>query len=74
MTPQSTAQTVAEWPLDDQLELVFRIWDQIVDSGWQPQPSDELKAELDRRWAAYQADPTRGLTWEEVVARVRRDH
>ena len=72
MDPTATLEAVQAWPLEDQLELVFRLWDQLVDAGWQPELTDELKAELDRRLAAYRADPTNVLTWEQVVARVRR--
>jgi putative addiction module component (TIGR02574 family) len=72
MDPTTALQAVAEWPVEDQLELVFRLWDHIIDNGWKPEPSEELKAELDRRLAAYRADPSRALTWDEVMAHVRR--
>jgi putative addiction module component (TIGR02574 family) len=65
-------QEIQSWPVEDRLELVFRVWDQLIDDDWQPELTDELKAELDRRLAAYQADPDNVLTWEQVVARVRR--
>jgi putative addiction module component (TIGR02574 family) len=70
---QATAlQMVRTWPVEDQLEFVFQVWDQLVDGGWQPELTDDVKAELDRRLAAHEADPTNVLTWEQVVARVRR--
>ena len=72
MDPTSTFETVVSWPVEDQLDFVFRLWDHIVESGWQPKPNAELKAELERRLAAYRADPSRSLTWEEVVAHVKR--
>jgi putative addiction module component (TIGR02574 family) len=71
MHPTATLQAVQDWPLEDKLELVFRLWDQLVDVGWQPEVAVELKAELDRRLAAHQADPTNVLSWEQVVARGR---
>jgi putative addiction module component (TIGR02574 family) len=58
--------------MEERLEFLFRAWDQLVEDGWQPELTDELKAELDRRLAAQAADPTRVLTWEQVVAHVRR--
>jgi putative addiction module component (TIGR02574 family) len=70
--PTTALQAVQAWPVEDQLEFVFRVWDQLVEGGWQPELTDDLKAELDRRLAAYEADPTNVLTWEQVVARVRR--
>ncbi len=72
MDPLSTLNAVSGWPIQDRLELVFRLWDQILDEGWRPQPNEELKAELQRRIAAYEADPSRGLTWEQVEAHIRR--
>ncbi len=65
-------QAVHPWPVEDRLELVFRLWDQLVEDGWQPEPSDELLAELDRRLAAHEANPTAVRTWEQIVERVRR--
>jgi putative addiction module component (TIGR02574 family) len=72
MSTADTLQAVGSWPVEDQLELVFRLWDQITDAGWRPTPSPELLAELDRRLAAHAADPSRVLTWEQVAAHVRR--
>jgi putative addiction module component (TIGR02574 family) len=72
MSATETLAAVRGWPLEDQLELAFGLWDQIVDSGWRPTPSPELAAELKRRLAAHDADPSRALTWEQVVAHVRR--
>jgi len=70
--PLTTWSVVSGWPLQDRLELVFRLWDQILDEGWRPQPDEELKAELKRRIAAYEAEPSRGLTWEQMEAHIRR--
>ncbi|MCI0460958.1 MAG: addiction module protein [Gemmataceae bacterium] len=72
MDPTTTLQAVQAWPVEEQLEFLFRAWDQVIDSGWQPEVTEELRAELDRRLAAHQADPSNVLTWEQVVARVRR--
>ena len=72
MSRESTLEEVRSWPIADQLDLVFQLWDHIIDNGWRPQPSAELEAELLRRLAVHDADPTRALTWEQVVAHVRR--
>jgi putative addiction module component (TIGR02574 family) len=60
------------WPVEEQLDFLFRGWDQLVDSGWRPELTDELRAEFDRRLAAHEADPGDVLTRERVVERVRR--
>ncbi len=44
-----------------------------MNSDNQPKPSPALLAELDRRMAAYQDDPSRVLTWEQVILHVRRE-
>lgn len=72
MDTTATLQAFQTLPLEDRLELLFELWDQVLADGWKPTIDDELKAELDRRWANYQANPASGLTWEQVVAHVRR--
>jgi putative addiction module component (TIGR02574 family) len=72
MDPTTTLQTVQTWPVEEQLEFLFQAWDQLIDNGWQPELTEELRAELDRRLAAHQANPDNVLTWEQVVAHVRR--
>ena len=72
MDPTTTLQAMGIWPVEEQLEFLFRAWDQVVDSGWQPGLTEELRAELDRRLAAHQANPNNVLPWEQVVAHVRR--
>jgi putative addiction module component (TIGR02574 family) len=59
-------------PPDKRLEVLCQLWDQLLDDGWMPPLDDERKAELDRRWANFRANPASGLTWEQVVAHVRR--
>jgi putative addiction module component (TIGR02574 family) len=66
----TTLDAVRAWPVEEQLELVFRLWDQIVEAGWHP--TSELAAELQRRLAAHDADPTGALTWEQVVTHIKR--
>ncbi|MFO0799771.1 MAG: addiction module protein [Gemmataceae bacterium] len=72
MNATATLDTVRAWPLDDQLDLVFRLWDHIADDGWRPTPPPELLDELTRRLAAHDADPSRARTWEQVLAHVQR--
>ena len=68
----TTLQSVREWPKQDRLTLLFLLWDQLIDEGWQPEPEEELIAELERRLAAHEADPANVRTWEQVRERVRR--
>jgi putative addiction module component (TIGR02574 family) len=72
MDPTTALQTVQSWPVEEQLAFVFLLWDELVDGGWRPELTEDLKAELDRRLAAHQANPVNVLTWEQVVAQVKR--
>jgi putative addiction module component (TIGR02574 family) len=69
--PTTALQEIQAWPVEDQLELVFRLWDRLVQGGWQPELTDDLKAELNRRLASYEANPENVVTWEQIVARLR---
>ncbi len=65
-------QAIESWPVDQQIDFVEQVWDRIVDRGWQPAVTEEMKAELDRRLAAHEANPENVLSWEQIVAHVRR--
>lgn len=68
----ATLKEIEGWPVEDQIELVERVWDRIVDPGRQPGLSDEPKAELDRRLEALKASPGDVVSWESIVEHVRR--
>ncbi len=63
---------VGSWPVDDRLRLMEEIWNQLADEGHEPELTDELKAKLDRRLAALDANPQNVTTWEAITERVRR--
>jgi putative addiction module component (TIGR02574 family) len=72
MDPTTTLEAARQWSVEDRLFVVFNLWDQLVEDGWQPEPTDELIAELDRRLAAHQANPSKVRTWEQILDRVRK--
>jgi putative addiction module component (TIGR02574 family) len=72
MDPTTALQAMQTWPVDQRLDFLFQAWDQLVDGGWQPELTEEMRAELDRRLAAHEASPDNVLTWEQVLERVRR--
>ena len=57
--------------IEDQLALVFEIWNHIatIDDG--PPLTEEQKRVFDRRIADLEAHPENVLTWEEIRARVQ---
>jgi putative addiction module component (TIGR02574 family) len=69
MDYHSVLSEVETWPVRDRIRLVQDVWDQLVDPGVEPEPTDELKAELDRRIEEMDRDPDAGIPWETVKAR-----
>jgi putative addiction module component (TIGR02574 family) len=57
---------VDQLSLAERILLVEEIWDSIAAEAEVLEILQSHKDELDRRLAAYQADPRAGLTWEEV--------
>lgn len=56
-------------PISERIELVEDIWDSIAEETSAPiQLSAEQRAELHRRLAAHQADPSSSIAWEQVRA------
>ncbi len=76
MDYQSVLDEVESWPIDDRLRLVQDVWDRLAAGGQEPELSDEMKTEIDRRLAAHAANPEAAIPWEQVeaeaLARLRR--
>jgi putative addiction module component (TIGR02574 family) len=54
------------------LALVHDIWDSIAVEAEKTSLSDDQRQEVDRRLAAYQADPQSAVPWEMVETAVYR--
>lgn len=54
---------------EQRLELIGELWDSLDDQL--PPPDPDLLAELDRRFAEFEANPTEGRLAAEVIARLR---
>ena len=61
---------ILELPVAERLRLVEIIWDSIAAVPEAVPVSDELKVELDRRLAEFEADPEAGSPWEEARERI----
>lgn len=57
--------------LGDRFALAQALWDSIHDALDQQPISPEVRAELERRLALADADPSRGTPWEDVRAAAR---
>ncbi|HEX4610650.1 MAG TPA: addiction module protein [Urbifossiella sp.] len=54
----------------DRLALLGELWDSLTPDPTNIPLTDAQKADLDRRLAALDADPSAGSPWEEVKARL----
>ena len=51
--------------------LVEEIWESIAEEAGEVPLTEPQQLDLERRLAAYEADPKAGSSWEEVKARLR---
>ncbi|CAD73905.1 hypothetical protein RB4642 [Rhodopirellula baltica SH 1] len=70
MTVEQAISEISALPPNDQLRIVQAIWDRLPD-GVGTDLTESQRAELDRRWAEYKADPTTALSEEEFRERIR---
>jgi putative addiction module component (TIGR02574 family) len=66
MTVVKDFSQLLELPASERLQLVEAIWDSLVEVPEAVPVSDELREELDRRLAAYYADPSSARPWDEI--------
>lgn len=58
---------------DEKADLVYQVWNQLVDSHWQPPLSPSHAEVIDRRLKSLDENPQATLTWDEIVAYVKRE-
>jgi putative addiction module component (TIGR02574 family) len=73
MTVEHAINDISAMPPSDQLRVVQAIWDRLPD-GVGTESSDTQRAESDRRWAEYKANPSTALSEEEFRVRMRLAH
>jgi putative addiction module component (TIGR02574 family) len=59
-----------ELPVDERIRLVELLWDSIAALPEAVTIPDELKSELNRRLAEFEADPDAGFSWDEARRRI----
>jgi len=72
MDLKTVVAEVGSWPVEDRLQLVEEIYNGLIDEGAGPEVTDDLKAMLDHRLEALDARPNDVMTWDAIVAHVRR--
>jgi putative addiction module component (TIGR02574 family) len=69
MNVEQTISNLSTLPIGERLRVVQAIWDTLPDDGGLVL-TPEQQAELDRRLAAHQADPTTSISHDELVRRI----
>ena len=65
------AEDIKKLSVSERIELVEDIWNSIAEeSRFSPTLSTEEREELHRRYAAHQADPSTGIPWSQVRAKI----
>ena len=70
MDYQSVLLEVNAWPMNDRIRLMRDVCDRIANDEDEPELTEELKAELDRRVVEMDRNPEAGIPWEVAKARV----
>lgn len=70
---QMSLSELLKLPVPERIRLVEAIWDSIAAVPEQLELSDVEREELDRRWEAFERDPSAGSPWSEVRARILRN-
>jgi putative addiction module component (TIGR02574 family) len=72
MSPTFKALGIDQLSVAERILLVEEIWDSIADEASAMPLTEAQKQDLQRRLAAYEANPKAGSSWEEVKARLQR--
>jgi putative addiction module component (TIGR02574 family) len=66
--PADVLAIVESWAVETRIAFVQVVMDRLDQTEFDPDMTDELKEELDRRIAAYRANPEKTIPWEQVYA------
>lgn len=70
VTMQADIEQLRQLPVAEKLRIVEALWDDIAASSERAPVTEATLAEVDRRWAELQNDPSHTLTREELWRRV----
>lgn len=71
MSVDAMMEEIGKLDTESRLELAWKIWDSLDLEKAPTEPTAGQKADLGRRTAELDADPSIAITWEEVLRRVR---
>jgi putative addiction module component (TIGR02574 family) len=66
MSSTSPLSEILQLSIDERIQLAQDIWDSIAAVPEAIALTDAQREELDRRLAAYEANPDEGIPWEEL--------
>jgi putative addiction module component (TIGR02574 family) len=70
---QISISELLKLPVAERIRIVEAIWDSIAAAPEALELSEAERQELDRRWEAFERDPSAGSPWAEVRARIARN-
>jgi putative addiction module component (TIGR02574 family) len=73
MLPTLKALGLDRLSVAERILLVEEIWDSIARDAMEIPLTDSQRQDLERRLAAYEANPKAGSSWDEVKARLREE-
>jgi putative addiction module component (TIGR02574 family) len=71
MSPTLKALGIDQLSVAQRMLLVEEIWDSIAEEEGEIPLTEAQRRDLQRRLAAYEANPKAGSSWEEVKARLQ---
>jgi putative addiction module component (TIGR02574 family) len=71
MSPTLKALGIDQLSVAQRILLVEEIWDSIAEAAEEIPLTEAQQQDLQRRIAAYEANPKAGSSWQEVKARLR---
>ncbi len=74
MTPTMQQLGLTSLPAEARMALAQELWDSVASEIEAQSLTDAERAELERRVALADADPSRGVPWETVRAEARKRH
>ncbi|HEX8073315.1 MAG TPA: addiction module protein [Pyrinomonadaceae bacterium] len=63
---------ILELSVAERIQLAEDIWDSVASVPEVIELTDEQRAELDRRLAAYAQNPDAGIAWDELKEKLRK--
>lgn len=70
----NTLDELLKLPASERADIALALWESLTDTERDAEfvLTDELKAELDRRWEEHLANPGAAIPWEVVKAKHER--